>query len=254
MSKEPNWKLERLAVADVRQHPDFQMRVAGIDPNHVKRLAGQLRAGEALPDIEVARIGKALYALDGFHRLEAHRGEGLTDIDAKVARMSLQEAKARAGLANLRHGKGLSRADKQAAFDRYIATGSHLIAAGEAGPLEDVGAVKSSRRIAADLRGIYSHVTIRNKLKAADIEISEAVEYPHGYKARNTADDEAMLETERADEAFEALWTFEGAYQTLGDDAQRELLRTAREIIQALENGERPERPERKPLEAVLDI
>jgi hypothetical protein len=252
--KEPIWKAERLAVADVRQHPDFQIRVEGIDRRHVKRLAGQLKAGETLPAIEVARIGRALYALDGFHRLEAHKAEGIADIEAKVARMSLQEAKARAGLANLRHGKGPSRADKQAAFDRYVALGSHLVTEGEAGPLDTVGDVKSSRRIAAELGGLYSHVTIRNKLKALDIEISERVEYPHGYKPMDIASDDAMLESEREEEALEALRSFEALYQTLEDDTQRELLRAAREMIQALENGKRPERSERLPLEAVLDI
>lgn len=183
MTKGPKWILKRLAVADVRQHPDFQIRVQGVDPKHAKRLAGQLKAGKALPPIEVASIGRAFYVLDGFHRLEAHIEVRAVEIEAKVARLSLSEAKAQAGLANLTHGKPPSRADKQAAFDRYVAAGSHIVKEGEELRHEIAGATKSARRISAELGGLYSHVQIRAKLKKAGIEISEAVEYPQGYKA-----------------------------------------------------------------------
>lgn len=234
------WQALELPVASIQRHASFQMRALGVDRTWVNRLGRVLKDGGNLPPIRVARVGKALYVVDGFHRLEAHERDGRETIGAEVAKMSLAEAREEALVANTTHGKGLSAADKAKAFAELVAAGGHLDAR---------GALKPSRTIAAEMNYIYSHESIRKKLKRLGIEIDEAAEFPHGFKAYG--DDEAAMALELADEARGHLEDFRELFYSLPEDDQRALLGTARDLVGALQIGERPER---RPVGALPDI
>lgn len=259
MPKEPNWKLESLAIADIQRQQRFQMRVAGTDPKHVQRLAGQLGSlenGETLEPVKVGKVGNARYLLDGFHRLEAHEIVGASHVTAKVAKMSLTEAEDYAALSNLTHGKPPTRADKQAAWAKYIARGRYLYADDTASPLALAGTSKPASVIAGELRGMYTTKHVRTKLKKAGL-LDTSVEFPHGYKPYMGGDEEeeeATVDHQLHEEAIDALWRFESRYQALEDTEQQTLLRTARVIVEALEDGKRPMRETVAHAEPVLDI
>jgi hypothetical protein len=235
-AKEPTWQQEELPVEDVRERPDFQLRADGVQTRHVRVLERTLAAGGDLEPIKVARIGKALYVVDGFHRLEAARRQRLPTIRAAVARMSLEEAQGFALLANTKHGKSLRPKDKALILARYVELGKHVGAN---------GVVKSSRAIAAEINHAYSHETVRTKLKGLGVELDEAVEYPWGYKpyGDDEADEaeEAELELERAAQARGALDRFAALALSLDEGERLELVGAARALLDSLERGERGE-------------
>jgi hypothetical protein len=243
--KEHSWKAEELALEDVRDHPRFQMRVYGLSDAHVRVLERAYEAGGDVEAIKVARIGKALYVVDGFHRVEAARRANRPRIAAKVARMSLEEAREFARLANTKHGKSLSRADKAEVLRDYCAAERHI------GPL---GTTKPSRTIAAELNHIYSHETIRTRLRSMGVELDEEQEFPGGYKPMYPQPDEEQLAAERAEEASLLLHRFSSLFFTLEVETQQELLVAARELMERLERGERPELGLGSVGRGVLDI
>ena len=91
---------ETLRIEMVRERDDFQLRAKGISQPHANKLLRVLKDGKELPPIHVAMIGKAMYVVDGFHRLHALRTAKRGLVQALVARMSLKEAQAEARLAN----------------------------------------------------------------------------------------------------------------------------------------------------------
>jgi ParB-like nuclease domain len=252
LPKEPNWKLESLAVGDVREHPSFQNREQGTSRNHIEKLRKQLQSGAALPPIKVAKIGKALYVVSGFHRLSAYRLEGYREIEAETARMSKPEAEEYALLENTDHGKPLTHKDKEGILRRFVEQGRHLWKEGEGNYTNYAGTNKNPRQIAKELKHAIAHTTVINKFIKWGIDMPEDVAYPNGYKPQHNY---GLLEEEALEEATENLWAFESLYHDLEDGNQESLLRTAREIIEALENGERPVRPVAAVEgEVVLDI
>lgn len=252
MPKEPNWKPERLAVRDIREHPSLQNRVQGTSRNHIEKMRKQLESGAALPPIKVAAIGKALYVVSGFHRLSAHRLGGYREIDAETARMSKAEAVEYALLENTDHGKALTNKDKDAILRRFVEQGRHLWKEGEGHYTNYAGTPKNSRQIAKELKHAIVHTTVRNKFKKWGLEIPKETEYPQGHKPQEPW---GLSPEETMEEATEALWHFESLYNDLEEDDQVALLATAWEIIESLEGGERPVRPvESTDDDVVMDI
>ncbi|MGY2736132.1 hypothetical protein [Sphingomonas sp. UYP23] len=238
------WQAHDLVLSEVHRHPSFQMRAKGVDRAHANRLLKVLQSGGVLPAIKVARVGKALYVVDGFHRMDAHDAAGRETIKGQVAKMSLAEAQEEARLANTTHGKGQTPADKAKAFDAMIAAGDHL---------DSRGVLKSSRTIAAEMNHSYSHETVRKKLRALGHELAEATEFPKGFKPWRggvAEEPEEMLAEELAADARGHLKALHHLFFDLSDEDQRALLVTARELVGALERGERPERE----LEVEMDI
>ena len=226
-------KPRQLMLEEVRDDHSFQYRVLGIDRAHANRLRKALGNGEVLPPIKVAQIGKALYLVDGFHRLAAHKAAGRATIAALVSRLSVAEAREEARLANTKHGKGLSGADKKALWEDFLANKGHLDAR---------GVLKSSRTIEAEMGRVYSRETIRTKLKAVGLVLDEDVEYEGHYKPWG-GDNADTLAEERALEAWTSLNHFEELFPSLEGADQRDLLVTVRELLGRLERGEGPERP-----------
>ncbi len=216
-------------MTEVLERPEFQNRPEGLDPKHVRKLRASLGGLEPIEPISVAQVGKALYVVDGFHRLEAHRQDKREQIQAKVARMSLSEAEAHAKtVANTRHGKNLTREGKRKLWEAFLAAGRHLKAD---------GTLKSPRAIAGELNGLYSHQTIRNLLRAAGLaDELEAIGVSRWEQEEPTLQE---LEEEREAEAEMALQRFAAIVPTLQDEGIRgRLLHTARDWVDRLERGE----------------
>jgi ParB-like chromosome segregation protein Spo0J len=242
MVKEHNWKRQELPLGDVRERPDFQLRVEGVSDAHARVLERTFRAGGDLEPIKVARINRGLFVVDGFHRLQAARAAGRETITAEVARLSLDEARSYALLANTQHGKRLTPKDKARIFARYVELRKHL---------DPHGATKSSRVIAAELNHVYSHQTVLTKLKALGIELDDADANRKPWHRGEL--DVAELAQEVEEEAWDALEAFRSAMGALDPSAQQELLGAARKLVEALERGERIERVREEP-EVLLDI
>ncbi|RVT92840.1 hypothetical protein [Sphingomonas crocodyli] len=228
-AKGKQWATRTLLIDEVREHANFQLRAKGIDRRHATKLARELAAGKTLPALKVAHVGKVLYLVDGFHRLEAHRSHGSRTVTAEVARMSLQEAREEAEKANTKHGLNLSRKDRQVLWDAYIADGRQV---------DPMGETKSSRVIEAELDGIYSRETIRMRLKAMGLTLNEG----EGFKTwepEGHATEEELAE-EAADEATSCLHKFGAIFSQLEDGDQARLLGAARTLVETLERGEDP--------------
>jgi hypothetical protein len=235
------WKEETLALEAITLRQDFQLRAGGIDRQHVRKLLAMLQAGKPLPPVKVARIGKALYLVDGFHRYFAHEDYGVSGIEASVARMSLEEARGEAMVANTTHGKALGRADKRKVWDAFVGAGGHL---------ESPEVPKSSRVISAALNGMYSHETVRARLRELGLELNEGPTFkPWGDGEVPEEEDEDLegpavdpLAAERTEEASRHLEAFGAMLHSLEEDDRRELLASARTLLAAWENGEGPNR------------
>lgn len=224
------WKAEDLALDDIREHRDFQFRHRGIDTANLNKIVRTLEAGgETRDPIRVARVGRVLYVVDGFHRLQAYRTAGRRTIPALVAKMGLSEARDAARSLNAMNGKAYSRADKEGVWSAYIAEGRHL---------ECDGSAKPSRTISAELGGLYSYETIRIKLKGLGMTLDEGVEYPGGFKAWRS---EEELATDMAAEAYEYLRAFGSLIHDLEPWDREPLLEVTRGIVRAAEKGERPD-------------
>jgi ParB-like chromosome segregation protein Spo0J len=84
-----NGRVEKNLMATVRPvklgsiRLDFQSPEL-LDQETVQRYRDTLRSGGALDPLEVYFDGNTYWLADGFHRIEAARGEGLTEIDAKI--------------------------------------------------------------------------------------------------------------------------------------------------------------------------
>jgi len=225
-AKGKQWPEQTLMLEEVRESADFQLRANGVSLPYVNKLARQIQAGKELPPIKVAAIGKALYVIDGFHRLHAARKAKRHSIQAKVARMSRSEALEEARLANTTHGKGLNRADRQRVWDDLIASGGHQDAEGN---------LKSSRVIEAEMNGLYSRETIRKKLKGLGLPLNEGPDFQE-WKPEEA--DEETLAQERLEEAEDVLATFIATVHTLDREDQERLIGTARALLDGLERGD----------------
>jgi hypothetical protein len=233
MTKGKQWAAMDLPIDDVRRHQSFQYRVDGIDAANLKRIRRVLAAGgETRDPIRVARIGKALYLLDGFHRLEAYRLERRHTIPALVAKMSLEEAREEARRSNAANGKPYSPKDKVALWEAFVAEGRHLD--------ERTESPKASRVIADELGGFWSHETIRKKLKELGHELDEDVEFDGEYKPLGPT--EEQMAEERLEEAEDAIGTLGSVLPTLDAYDRARLLQQARAILDAVEDDDGPGR------------
>lgn len=235
------WEPLDLPIDDARTHPSLQNRVDGLNAANLGKIVRVLAdGGETREPIRVARVGKALYVVDGFHRREAYLQAGRTKIPALVAKMSLSEAQEYARTANVANGKPLSRSDKEALWKAYVAEGRHI---------DNDGTPRPSRAIMADLGHVWSHETIRKRLRTEGVQLDTAVEFPDGYKPYRPDEGEmyedALLETERAIGDLGAL------LPTLEVDDQQRYLGCVRTLLDAIEGGD--ERAKVEALELMRD-
>lgn len=131
----------------------LQVRKGGVQRGTVLKYASVIRQGNLFPPIKLARIDGAIYCVDGFHRIQAHRIAERHEIEAFIVDTSVEEARWLAAEANLTHGLPLKPADLQEAFKRFVKARRHRTARGR---------FKTYRDIAAELGGLKAHTTIRN--------------------------------------------------------------------------------------------
>lgn len=211
-----------------------------------------------LEPVQVARVGKALYLLDGFHRVDAAGELGWTHISARIAKMNLPEALTYSEASNTRHGKGPNRDDKAKRWDAYVARGGHLNERGER---------KTYKAIAAEVE-VYTPPTVLKKLKALELlNASGELETwgsgeGNGNWGRDGEDDEGdyldevggpedPLEAERNEEALGHLEGLTGLFDSLNGDHQETILERLRELGERIGRGELavPVEAERTPLD-----
>jgi len=75
---------------------------------------------EQLPPVVVFDIAEGYLLADGFHRIEAAKRLGLDEIEAEIRQGTRQNAEEFAALANLQHGKPLTRAERRKAVERML--------------------------------------------------------------------------------------------------------------------------------------
>src|SRR4051794_874464 len=114
------WRYRPVGLRALNIDPRFQLRAGGLDQKRVKKYAYDMRRGDPFPPITVGIVEGELYVLDGFHRIEAAVQAGLTEINAKIAKLTEAQAVREAMKANVDHGLNLNRKDKKNMFSLYL--------------------------------------------------------------------------------------------------------------------------------------
>lgn len=143
-------RLDRLVL-----DKDFQFR-NGTAPATVNQYSEAMAAGSEFPPISIAMVNGVAVVVDGWHRVEAARKNGLSTIKGIVEVMTRSEARFRATMANLKNGLPLKPKERNAALRAalaiYIQGRRHL--KGRAG-------VKSFEEISRDLGSHVDRGTVR---------------------------------------------------------------------------------------------
>jgi hypothetical protein len=145
----------RVSLGDIVSRPEWQVREK-LNASLVKQYRTAYSAGAAFPPIELADVRGVLYRLDGWHRCEAQRSLGRTQVEATITKLTVKEAEWRSAQANLTHGAALKPKERRAAFDKFIATGQHK---------KRGGGIGSYRDMAEAFGGGASYGTIRNWIR-----------------------------------------------------------------------------------------
>lgn len=89
----------------------------GLDNETIERY---MESFEQLPPVVVFDTGDRYLLADGFHRYEAVKKLGRDEIEAEIKQGTRQDAEKYAALANLQHGKPLTRAERRKAVERML--------------------------------------------------------------------------------------------------------------------------------------
>jgi hypothetical protein len=165
-----------IKISDIAVRDDWQVRNK-IDAATVNNYKTIYKNGGALPPIQVARVDGALRLVDGWHRLEALKLLGQTDVDATIFDATMSEARWAAASANLSHGLPLKSKEVRNVFNAYITARRHY---------KTNGRVKSYRDMEADLGHRVSYRTLNTWMKKDHPKIAKAMaeQYGEGDKAR----------------------------------------------------------------------
>lgn len=156
-SSTPWENLTTVPIRDIVLRPDFQVRFKA-DQGVIKGYATiYKRNAHKMPPLKVARIGKALVLVDGWHRLAALEklGESLAYVEI-VPCEDERDALWLAASSNLSHGLRLKNKEKVQVFRAYIKAGKHK---------KNRDDLKSYRDMEADMNGAISYGSIRNWMK-----------------------------------------------------------------------------------------
>jgi len=163
---------DTIKIADIAIREDWQVRNK-IDRSAVNDYKNTYKNGGKMPPIKVALVGGALRLVDGWHRLEALRLLGRSDVDAVVTPMTMSEARWAAAIANFANGVRLKPKDIRNIFNAYITSRQHYKANGN---------LKSYRDIAADLNGRVNHRTVNRWMEVDHPKIAKAMSERYGGK------------------------------------------------------------------------
>jgi ParB-like chromosome segregation protein Spo0J len=107
-----------LPLTDIVADSEFQPRVAGIDPAHVRELE---EVASYWPPLTVARRGQRYVLVDGFHRYAAAKHLNLASVPALVLDVPEgDDLHARAFALNAAHGRPLTLSDRRAHAARLL--------------------------------------------------------------------------------------------------------------------------------------
>lgn len=110
-------KRMKLNLTEITINQDLNVREE-LDNDTIERYAESL---EQLPPIVVFNIGDNSYLLaDGFHQVKAAERLGRKEIEVELRQGTKQDTEEYAALANLRHGKPLTRAERRKAVERML--------------------------------------------------------------------------------------------------------------------------------------
>ena len=110
---------EIISIKDIIREKDFMMRER-IDKELIAEYKENFDAIQESSPIIVFETAKGFLLVDGFHRLKAAEQLNLDRIKAEIKQGSVQEAYAYACLANLKHGKPLTKDERKKAICEYI--------------------------------------------------------------------------------------------------------------------------------------
>ena len=218
-------------ISDIALQADFQVRNK-LDSGIIKRYAMAYKQGQDLPPLKVAKIGKALVLVDGWHRMGALKRNELAFVEVEIISCrSERDAMWLAAKANLQHGLPLKARELRPVFRAYIRSRQHC---------PSKGCLKSYRDIASDLGGIVSHATIRNWMRRDFPSIFRRMgdheELPHGKGGIEDVKITTMKDTtiEHLGMAFAAFRGVESAEdrQELAQEVERMLLEMNKEDVQ----------------------
>ncbi len=109
-----------IKIKSIIADPDCQLRAAGLDAT-INDYAAAIADGAKIPPITVFFDGRAYHLADGFHRLEARKIAGATEIEADIREGDARDAKLCAAGANAAHGLPRTQADKRKAIAALLA-------------------------------------------------------------------------------------------------------------------------------------
>lgn len=112
-------EIKEVPIAEIIGKSDFNMREE-LDKELVVQYKKNLSIIVDENPIKIYDTPSGLILYDGFHRIAAARQLNWTEIKANVKKGSVQDAYAAACLANLKHGKPLSRDERRKAIKKYI--------------------------------------------------------------------------------------------------------------------------------------
>jgi len=108
-----------MKVEDIKAEKDFMMRDE-LDKSLVAEYADNIEKILDVAPLEVYETENGNYLTDGFHRFSAAISNGYTEVSCIIKQGSVNDARAAACVANLRHGKALNRKEKQNAIKQYV--------------------------------------------------------------------------------------------------------------------------------------
>jgi hypothetical protein len=114
-------KVTTIPLADIIRDRALQPRV-GTNRLVVSRYAQAMREGAQFPPVRVYRIkgDGRLVLSDGWHRYDARKHVGATDIEAEVVDGTMRDALRHAIEFNAQHGLTFTREDQQRAIELYL--------------------------------------------------------------------------------------------------------------------------------------
>lgn len=181
------WSVRSISLGDIHPSRKFQVRSELINAEQVDRYAENMAHGDKFPPVLIGQIGQSYYVLDGFHRIEAAKHIGRTEVTAKVAKMTARDAAAFAIDANTPNGLPLNYSDRENIFKLYCKARWHLARG---------NVVKPSRVIANELRQSWGasldHKTVLKYLKNYATAPFNPDDCP-GYSLRNADEIEREL-------------------------------------------------------------
>lgn len=119
--------MQTLEIGEIHHSTHLQARKGQVNNSLVKQYATAMAAGEQFPPIDVTHRKESGHhiILDGHHRYFAAKKAGLQEIPVTVHQLTAHQEIEFAALANLKHGRGLSKAEKQVALLMLLESGWH---------------------------------------------------------------------------------------------------------------------------------